>query len=79
MRKVLLATIHVQHGRVIVDGSLNLHTYIELMHLMFPDDLIKDVIMENTMVASDGYATKLEICLVKGVLKGLKVYNMVDT
>lgn len=68
MKKVLTATIHVQQDFVIVDGALSLQTFMQLMCLMFPDDIIKDVIMENRMVAPRPDAVKLEICLKEGVL-----------
>lgn len=69
MRKILVATIHVNRFWVIVDGRLSMDVYILLMNLMFPDDLIKEVVMENTIVASDPDALKLEIELVNHVLK----------
>lgn len=69
MRKVLAATIHVQHDIVIVDGALNLHTFIQLMNLLFPDNITKDVLIDNRMVAPRTDAVKLDICLKNGVLE----------
>lgn len=51
MKKVKVCVIHIQRDTVIMDGSMNLHTFMKIMHLMFPEDLSMEVMVDNTMVA----------------------------
>lgn len=65
----LIATIHIQQGVILMDGRLPLDTFITLTSLLFPDELKEQAFVENSMVAPDGYAIKLEIELSNGKLK----------
>lgn len=65
-KKYLVGTIHIQQEGVIMDGALPLKTYIELMHLLFPDETIENIIMENTMVAPNPDAIVFELQLING-------------
>ena len=68
MKKVKVCVIHVQRDTVIMDGSMNLHTFMKIMHLMFPEDLSMEVMVDNTMVAPLSGSQKFEITLKNGRL-----------